>query len=54
MSKVEMTKAELREKTEEEKKLIYKFEKQAQELEAMEEQLIKRLQSIQEEEKAAF
>ncbi len=27
MSKVEMTKAELREKTEEEKKLIYKYEK---------------------------
>ncbi len=41
--KAEMTKAELKAKTEEEKRLIYKYEKEAQQLEAMEEQLIKRL-----------
>ena len=44
--KAEMTKAELKAKTEEEKRLIYKYEKEAQQLEAMEEQLIKRLQNI--------
>ena len=48
------TKAELAAKTEAEKKLIYKLEKEAQQLESLEEQLIKRLQSIQDEEKAAF
>ncbi len=53
-SKVEMTRQELKQKTEEEKRLIYRFEKEAQQLEALEEQLIKRLQSVQEEEKAAF
>lgn len=41
-------------KTEEEKKLIYKFEKEAQQLEQLEEKLIQRLQVIQDEEKAAF
>jgi len=45
-SKAEMTKVELKAKTEEEKRLIYKYEKEAQQLEAMEEQLIKRLQNI--------
>ena len=54
LSKVEMTKAELKAKTEEEKRLIYQYEKEAQKLEAMEEQLIKRLQNIQEDEKVAF
>ena len=49
-----MTKAELKAKTEEEKRLIYQYEKEAQKLEAMEEQLIKRLQNIQEDEKVAF
>ena len=49
-----MTKAELKSKTDEEKRLIYKFEKEAQQLESLEEQLIKRLQAIQDEEKAAF
>ena len=35
-SKSEMTKAEIKAKTEEEKRLIYKYEKEAQQLEAME------------------
>ena len=34
--------------------MIYKFEREAQKLEGMEEELIKRLQKIQEEEKEAF
>lgn len=54
LGKAEMTKAELKTKTEEEKRLIYKYEKEAQHLEALEEQLIKRLQYIQEDEKLAF
>jgi len=41
-----MTKKELKAKTDEEKKMIYKFEKEAQQLEQLEEQLIKRLQAI--------
>lgn len=53
-SKVELTRQELKQKTEEEKKMIYRFEKEAQQLEALEEQLIRRLQAVQEEEKAAF
>ena len=42
-SKVGQSKAELKAKTEQEKRLIYKFEKEAQELEEAEEALIKRL-----------
>ena len=45
---------DLKAKTESEKQLIYKFEKEAQDLEQMEERLIKRLQEIQEEEREAF
>lgn len=53
-SKAQLTRQELKAKTDEEKKMIYKFEKEAQQLEHLEEQLIKRLQNIQDEEKAAF
>lgn len=53
-SKAQLTRQELKSKTEEEKRLIYKFEKEAQQLEQLEEQLIKRLQVIQDEEKSAF
>ena len=53
-NKAALTRQELKQKTEEEKRLIYKFEKEAQQLEQLEEQLIKRLQVIQDEEKAAF
>ena len=42
-SKAQLTRQELKSKTEEEKRLIYKFEKEAQQLEQLEEQLIKRL-----------
>jgi hypothetical protein len=45
-SKAQLTRQELKQKTEEEKRLIYKFEKEAQQLEQLEEQLIKRLQVI--------
>ena len=45
-SKAQLTRQELKAKTDEEKKLIYKFEKEAQQLEQLEEQLIKRLQNI--------
>jgi hypothetical protein len=48
------TKTDVNKKVNEEKTLIYKFERQAQDLELEEERLIKRLQSIQDEEKAAF
>ena len=53
-NRVDQSKQELKQKTETEKQLIYKFEKEAQELEQMEEKLIKRLQEIQEEEREAF
>lgn len=53
-TKVALTKQEMAVKTEEEKRLIYKLEREAQQLESLEEQLIKRLQQIQDEEKAAF
>ena len=53
-SKAQLTRQELKSKTEEEKRLIYKFEKEAQQLEQLEESLIKRLQVIQDEEKSAF
>jgi hypothetical protein len=43
VAKTENGKAELRAKTEHEKQLIYKFEREAQELERQEEQLIRRL-----------
>lgn len=46
MNKTEQSRAETKAKTEYEKKLIYKFEKEAQELEQIEERLIKRLQDI--------
>ena len=42
-NRVDQSKQELKQKTETEKQLIYKFEKEAQELEQMEEKLIKRL-----------
>lgn len=45
-NRVDHSKQELKQKTETEKQLIYKFEKEAQELEQMEEKLIKRLQDI--------
>lgn len=52
--KVMTTKYELKAKTETEKRLIYKYEREAQLLEEQEEKLIKRLQDIQDEEKDAF
>jgi len=45
-SKAEQSRQETKAKTEYEKKLIYRFEKEAQDLERMEENLIKRLQDI--------
>lgn len=45
-TKIGSSKAEIKAKTEQEKQMIYKFEREAQELERMEEQLIKRLQDI--------
>lgn len=48
------TRSDVRVKVEHEKKLIYEFEQKAQQLEAHEEALIKRLQHIQNEEKEAF
>jgi hypothetical protein len=44
--KNESKKNELKAKTEQEKQLIYKFEREAQELERQEEELIRRLQDI--------
>ena len=52
--KVLNTKYEIKAKTEAEKRLIYKYEREAQLLEEQEEKLIKRLQDIQDEEKDAF
>ena len=52
--KIDQSKSENKAKIEYEKRLIYKYEKEAQELEAAEEGLIKRLQEIQEEERQAF
>ena len=46
--------AEGREKINYEKQMIYKFEREAQQLELNEEQLISRLQNLQQEEKQAF
>ena len=46
--------AEGREKINYEKQLIYKYEREAQQLEMNEEQLIGRLQNLQQEEKQAF
>ena len=45
---------EAREKVENEKRLIYQFEKEAQNLENEEEDLIKELQQLQIDEKSAF
>ena len=42
-SKIQMTKDEYKQKTEQEKRLIYKYEKEAQELEAAEAALMVRL-----------
>lgn len=53
-SKIESSKAEQKSRTEHEKRLIYKYEKEAQELENEEERLIGRLQDLQTEEKMAF
>ena len=47
-------KDEYKEKTEGEKRLIYKYESEAQELERLEEQLIKELQETQDEEREAY
>lgn len=52
--KVEHAKAEGRDKINYEKQLIYKYEREAQQLELSEEQLIGRLQGLQQEEKQAF
>ena len=52
--KIEQSKSENKAKIDYEKRLIYKYEKEAQELESAEEGLIKRLQEIQEEERQAF
>lgn len=46
--------AEGRDKINYEKQLIYKYEREAQQLEMSEEQLIARLQNLQQEEKQAF
>lgn len=53
-NKIGISKADQRARTEQEKKLIYKYEKEAQNLEATEEALIQRLQMLQDEEKNAF
>lgn len=47
-------KDEYKEKTEGEKRLIYKYESEAQQLERLEEQLIKELQETQDEEREAY
>ena len=52
--KAKEVQSESKQKTEQEKKLIYKLEREARELEMMEEQLIKRLQNTQDMEKEAF
>lgn len=44
----------MKQKTDEEKKLIYKFEKEAQELEKIEMELIAEVKDIQEEEVEAY
>jgi hypothetical protein len=44
--KVKTTKVEIKAKTEAEKRMIYKYERDAQMLEEQEERLIKRLQEI--------
>lgn len=53
-NKIGISKADQKERTEQEKRLIYKYEKEAQNLEATEEALIQRLQMLQDEEKNAF
>ena len=52
--KMQNAKTEGREKINYEKQLIYKYEREAQSLELAEEQLIGRLQALQQEEKQAF
>ena len=54
MNKIGISKADQKRRTEQEKALIYKYEKEAQNLEATEEALIQRLQMLQDEEKNAF
>lgn len=53
-NKIGISKDVQKERTEQEKRLIYKYEKEAQNLEATEEALIQRLQMLQDEEKNAF
>lgn len=52
--KITQTKMETKSKTEAEKRMIYKYERQAQELENEEEELLQRLKDIQQEEKDTF
>ena len=54
MQKLANAKSEGREKINYEKQLIYKYDREAQQLELNEEQLIGRLQGLQQEEKQAF
>lgn len=53
-NKIMQSKAHQHMRIDQEKRLIYKYEKEAQELEDEEERLISRLQSLQDEEKRAF
>lgn len=53
-NKIMQSKAHQQMRIDQEKRLIYKYEKEAQELEEDEERLIQRLQQLQDEEKKAF
>lgn len=53
-NKIMQSKAHQQMRIDQEKRLIYKYEKEAQELEEDEERLIQRLQQLQEDEKKAF
>jgi len=53
-NKIMQSKAHQQMRIDQEKRLIYKYEKEAQELEEDEERLIARLQQLQDEEKKAF
>ena len=54
LKKKNKLKEEFREKTDNEKRLIYKYEGEAQELEKLEERLIVELQETQDEERLAY
>lgn len=54
MNKLANARNEARDKINYEKQLIYKYEREAQQLESLEEQLIGRLQNLQFDEKQAF